>query len=202
MPQRIGIFGGSFDPPHLGHMILASEALYQLKLTRLLWMLTPISPHKQNQQITPVAHRLEMVQAAIRDVPRFELSTLEFERPAPQYTVDTLRILQAQNPSADLILLLGADSLRGLTTWHRPADLVAACHEIGVMRRPGEYIQMGVLEAAIPNVKGKVTFVETPLLQISSREIRRRVAEGLEYRYFLPLAVYEYIREHRLYGVE
>jgi nicotinate-nucleotide adenylyltransferase len=115
-------------------MILASEALLQLKLTRLLWMLTPISPHKQNQFITPVAHRLEMVQAAIRDVPRFELSTIEFERPAPQYTVDTLHILQKQNPSSDLILLLGADSLRGLATWHRPVDLVAACHQIGVMR--------------------------------------------------------------------
>lgn len=201
MPHRIGIFGGTFDPPHLGHMILASEALHQLKLTRLLWMLTPISPHKQNQPITPVAHRLEMVQAAIREVPRFELSTLEFERPAPQYTVDTMRLLQEQNPSSDLILLLGADSLRGITTWNRPADLVAACHEIGVMQRPGEFIQMGVLEAAIPNLKGKVRFVETPLLQISSREIRRRIAEGLEYRYFLTPPVYDYIQSNHLYGI-
>ena len=200
MPQRIGIFGGTFDPPHLGHMILSSEALQQLKLTRLLWMLTPVSPHKQNQHITPVAHRLEMIQCAIREVPRFELSTLEFERPAPQYTVDTLRLLQEQNPSADLVLLLGADSLRGLTTWNRPVELVAACHEIGVMRRPGELIQMGVLEAAIPNLKGKVQFVETPLLQISSREIRRRIAEGLEYRYFLTPPVYDYIQTHHLYG--
>ena len=200
MPHRIGIFGGTFDPPHLGHMILASEALPQLKLTRLLWMLTPISPHKQNQQLTPVAHRLEMVQAAIREVPRFELSTLEFERPAPQYTVDTLRILQEQNPSSDLILLLGADSLRSIATWHRPADLVAACHEIGVMQRPGEYIQMGVLEAAIPNLKGKIRFVETPLLQISSREIRRRIAEGMEYRYYLTPPVFDYIQTNHLYG--
>ncbi len=200
MPQRIGIFGGTFDPPHLGHMILASEALQQLKLTRLLWMLTPSSPHKQNQLITSVAHRLEMVQAAIRDVPRFELSTLEFERPAPQYTVDTLHILRDQNPSADLVLLLGADSLRGISTWHHPVDLVSACQEIGVMQRPGEFIQMGVLEAAIPNLKGKVRFVQTPLLQISSREIRRRIAEGQEYRYFLTPAVYEYIQAHHLYG--
>jgi len=200
MPHRIGIFGGTFDPPHLGHMILASEALQQLKLTRLLWVLTPVSPHKQNQRITPIAHRLEMVQAAIREVPRFELSTLEFERPAPQYTVDTLHILQEQNPSADLILLLGADALRGIATWHHPADLVATCHEIGVMRRPGELVQLGVLEAAIPNLKGKVRFVETPLLQISSREIRRRIAEGLEYRYFLTAPVYEYIQVNHLYG--
>ena len=200
MSHRIGIFGGTFDPPHLGHMILASEALQQLKLTRLLWMLTPISPHKQNQHITPVAHRLEMVQTTIRDVPRFELSTLEFERSAPQYTVDTLHILQEQNPSSNLILLLGADSLRSITTWNHPKEIVAACHEIGVMQRPGELTQMGVLEAAIPNLKGKVRFVETPLLQISSREIRRRITEGLEYRYFLPPSVYEYIQVHHLYG--
>jgi nicotinate-nucleotide adenylyltransferase len=200
MSQRIGIFGGTFDPPHLGHMILASEALQQLKLTRLLWMITPISPHKQNQTITAVAHRLEMVQAAIRDVPRFELSTLEFERPAPQYTVDTLRILRDQNPSAALVLLIGADSLRSLATWYHPVDLVSACHEIGVMQRPGESIQMSVLEAAIPNLKGKVHFVETPLLQISSREIRRRIAEGLEYRYFLPPPVFDYIQANHLYG--
>ena len=200
MPHRIGIFGGTFDPPHLGHMILASEALQQLKLTRLLWMLTPVPPHKQNQHITAVNHRLEMVQCAIRDVPRFELSTVEFERPAPQYTVDTLRILKEQNPSADLILVLGADSLRSIATWNRPTDLVALCDEIGVMQRPGELIQMGVLEAAIPNLKGKVRFVETPLLQISSREIRRRIAEGLEYRYFLTPPVYDYIQANHIYG--
>lgn len=200
MPHRIGIFGGTFDPPHLGHMLLASEALQQLKLTRLLWMLTPMPPHKQKQQITSVAHRLEMVQAAIRDVPRFELSTLEFERPAPQYTVDTLHILQAHNPSSDLILLLGADSLRSITTWYKPREIVASCREIGVMQRPGELIQMGVLESALPNLKGKVRFVETPLLQISSREIRRRIAEGLEYRYFLTPPVYDYIQINHLYG--
>ena len=199
MPHRIGIFGGTFDPPHLGHLILASEAYSQLKLTRLLWMLTPQSPHKQNQHITEVGHRLEMVQIALRDDPRFELSTLELERSAPQYTLDTLLLLQAQYPSADLILLMGADALGSLTAWHRPVELVSACHEIGVMRRPGESIRLDVLDAMIRGLKEKVRFVEAPLLQISSREIRRRVAEGLEYRYFLPPAVYDYIQAHRLY---
>jgi nicotinate-nucleotide adenylyltransferase len=194
MPERIGIFGGTFDPPHLGHLILASEAR-----TRLLWMLTPISPHKIARPLTTVAHRLEMVQCAISDVPTFELSTIEFDRPAPQYSVDTLDILKRQRPAADLILLMGADSLRGLTTWRRPADLVRVCREIGVMRRPGETIQLSALEAAVPGLKDKVSFVEAPLLQISSREIRRRIAEGLEFRYFLPPAVYDYIQAHNLY---
>ena len=199
MSERIGIFGGTFDPPHLGHLILASESRGQLRLTRLLWMLTPRSPHKLGNSLTEVSHRLEMVQCAIADEPMFELSTLEFERPAPQYTVDTLEILQRQYPAADLILLMGADSMRGLTTWRRPADLVAACREIGVMRRPGELIQLSTLEAALPGISEKIHFVETPLLQISSREIRRRITEGLEFRYFLPSAVYDYIQTHNLY---
>lgn len=199
MSERIGIFGGTFDPPHLGHLILASESRRQLRLTRLLWMLTPHSPHKIGNQVTRVSDRLEMVQCAIAEEPTFELSTLEFDRPAPQYTVDTLDILKRQNPLADLILLLGADSLRALTTWRRPADLVAGYHEIGVMRRPGESIQLSTLEAALPGLTNKVRFVEAPLLQISSREIRRRITEGLEFRYFLPPAVYDYIQAHRLY---
>ncbi len=199
MTERIGIFGGTFDPPHLGHLILASEARSQLRLTRLLWMLTPKSPQKIGNTITDVSHRLEMVQCAIADEPTFELSTLEFDRPAPQYTVDTLEILNRQNSAADLTLLMGADSLRGLTTWHRPADLVAVCREIGVMRRPGESVSLSTLEAALPGLKDKVHFVEAPLLQISSREIRRRIAEGLEFRYFLHPAVYDYIQAHNLY---
>jgi nicotinate-nucleotide adenylyltransferase len=199
MSERIGIFGGTFDPPHLGHLILASEARNQLRLTRLLWVLTPHSPHKLGNPLTEISQRLEMVQCAIADEQTFELSTIEFERPAPQYTVDTLEILKRQNPAADLILLMGADALRGLTSWHRPADLVAICREIGVMRRPGESIPLSTLEAVLHGIKDKVRFVEAPLLQISSREVRRRIAEGLEYRYFLPPAIYDYIQTHNLY---
>jgi len=201
MPERIGIFGGTFDPPHLGHLILASEARAQLSLTRLLWVLTPISPHKIHKPITSVAHRLEMVQCAISDEPTFELSTLEFDRPAPQYTVDTLELLHQQRPVADLVLLIGADALRGFAAWRRPADVVAACREIGVMRRPGESVHLSALEAALPGIQDKVRFVEAPLLQISSSEIRRRIGEGLEFRYFLPAPVYEYIQSHQLYRV-
>jgi nicotinate-nucleotide adenylyltransferase len=199
MSERIGIFGGTFDPPHLGHLILASEARNQLRLTRLLWVLTPHSPHKLGNSLTEISQRLEMVQCAIADEQTFELSTIEFERPAPQYTVDTLEILKRQNPAADLILLMGADALRGLTSWHRPADLVAICREIGVMRRPGDSIPLSTLEAVLHGIKDKVRFVEAPLLQISSREVRRRIAEGLEYRYFLPPAIYDYIQTHNLY---
>lgn len=199
MSSNIGIFGGTFDPPHLGHLILASEARQSLQLTRLLWMLTPISPHKVGNFITEPQRRIEMLKLALADEPAFELSTLELERPAPQYTVETLEILQRQNPASDLTLLLGADSLGGLHTWHRPADLVRVCRSIGVMRRPGESVQLDALEAILPGLTEKVRFVDAPLLEISSREIRRRVKEGLEFRYFVPRAVFDYIQTHRLY---
>lgn len=199
MSERIGVFGGTFDPPHLGHLILASESRSQLRLDRVLWIITPRSPHKIGNSMADISHRLEMVRLAIADEPAFELSTIEFSRPAPQYTVDTLDILQRQFPGGNLILLLGSDSLRGLAAWHRPADLVTACREIGVMRRPGESVQLTTLDAVIPGVTEKTRFVDAPLLQIASREIRRRIAVGLEFRYFLPVSVYDYIQAHDLY---
>jgi nicotinate-nucleotide adenylyltransferase len=199
MPERIGIFGGTFDPPHLGHLILASEAHAQLKLARLLWVLTPIPPHKLNQPISSLDHRLAMVKLALKGESAFELSMIEVERSGPHYTLDTIRVFSSRYPNADLILLLGGDSLRDLPTWHRPADLVAACRQIGVMRRPGDSIDMASLEKKIPGLNSKVKFVEAPLLEIASSEIRRRAARGLPFRYYLLPAVYQYIRKHKLY---
>jgi nicotinate-nucleotide adenylyltransferase len=199
MTERIGIFGGTFDPPHLGHLILASEAHAQLKLTHLLWVLTPVPPHKLNRQISSREDRLAMVKLELQDEPAFELSMIEIERPGPHYTFDTIHILQQRHPKADLILLLGGDSLRDLPKWHRPADLIAACHQIGVMRRPADSINMDALEAKIPGLKARVKFIEAPLLEIASSEIRRRVAHGLPFRYYLSPAVYHYIQKHNLY---
>jgi nicotinate-nucleotide adenylyltransferase len=113
--------------------------------------------------------------------------------------VDTLRLLAGQHPSADLVLLIGGDSLRDLPTWHRPADLLAACHEIGVMRRPGDSVDLSLLDRSLPGAQTKVRFVDAPLLEISSSEIRRRVRENQPFRYFLSASVYEYIQEHKLY---
>jgi len=197
--ERLGIFGGTFDPPHLGHLILACEARAQLGLTRLLWVLTPSPPHKPNQPISALADRLAMLRLALQDEPAFELSTLEMERPGPHYTLDTLRRLAPQHPGRELILLLGGDSLRDLPTWHRAPDLVAECRQIGVMRRPGDAIDLAALEAHLPGLASRVVFIDAPLLEISSREIRRRVAEGLPFRYYLLPSVYEYIVRHGLY---
>lgn len=199
MKQRIGIFGGTFDPPHLGHLILASEARVQLMLTRLLWVLTPVPPHKLDRPISSLDDRLAMVKLALKDEPDFELSTIEIERKGPHYTLDTLHLLAEQSPRAELVFLIGGDSLHDLPTWHRPADLVAACHQIGVMRRPGDSIDLSVLEKQIPGITAKVKFIDAPLLEIASHEIRRRASKGLPFRYYLLPPVYDYIIQNSLY---
>jgi len=200
MPQtKIGLFGGTFDPPHIGHLILASKAVHQLGLSRLLWMLAPDPPHKLDQPITPLPRRLEMLQRMIEGNPSFEISRLEIDRPGPHYTIDTVRLLSQLEPNADITLLLGGDSLRDLPTWRLCSDLVAEVSKIGVMRRPGDPFDMPALEAKIPGVTEKVAFIDAPLQDLASREIRRRVANGEAYRYYVHPSVYEYIETQQLY---
>ncbi|MFT3892845.1 MAG: nicotinate-nucleotide adenylyltransferase [Anaerolineales bacterium] len=199
MTDRIGLFGGTFDPPHLGHLILASEAQNQLDLTRLLWILTPDPPHKQDQVITPTTHRLEMVKLAIQDNPSFELSRVELDRPGPHYTLDTVHIIAEQNPEAEIVPIIGEDSLRDLPKWHEPKELLYACHWVGVMRRPSDEANLDVLERQLPGIRSKVHYVDAPLLEIASRDIRSRIAHGESVRYYVPKAVYEYIEDHHLY---
>jgi nicotinate-nucleotide adenylyltransferase len=197
--ERLGIYGGTFDPPHIGHLILATEASVDLQFDHLLWVLTPAPPHKLDHPITPLEHRLAMLERTISDEPDFELSRIEMDRPGPHYTVDTMQELADLYPSAELILLIGGDSLRDLPTWHRPADLVAACHEIGVIRRPGDSIDLSAWEQQVPGTQAKVRFVDAPLLDISSSAIRQRIRENLPFRYYLSPSVYEYIQKHQLY---
>jgi nicotinate-nucleotide adenylyltransferase len=197
--QRLGLFGGTFDPPHVGHLILASEARSQLGLSRVLWTVTPDPPHKQDQLITALEHRLAMVKLAIEDEPAFEISDVELTRPGPHYMVDTIKLLAEQNPEAEIVPIIGGDSLNDLPTWHEPKELLFAAHWVGVMRRPGETTDLHELERELPGISAKVHYVEAPLLEIASREIRNRAATGRPFRYYLPEPVYEYIEQHHLY---
>jgi nicotinate-nucleotide adenylyltransferase len=197
--ERLGLFGGTFDPPHVGHLILASEAKWQLELSRVLWTVTPDPPHKQDQPITSLEHRLAMVRLAIGDDPSFELSEVELSRPGPHYTVDTIKLLAQQNSEAEIVPILGGDSLNDLPTWHQPKELLYAAHWVGVMRRPGEQTNLEALERELPGISSKIHYVDAPLLEIASREIRNRVATGKPFRYYLPETVYEYIERHHLY---
>ncbi|GAB4580011.1 MAG: nicotinate-nucleotide adenylyltransferase [Anaerolineales bacterium] len=198
--MRIGIFGGTFDPPHLGHLILASEAHHQCQLDRVLWVLTPHPPHKPDQPITPLEVRLAMVQACIADAPEFELSTVDMDRPPPHYAVDTVQFLRAQHPQADLLYLMGSDSLLNLHTWHRPLDFIRGCDGIGVTRRSDEEIDLPALEARLPGLAGKVQFVVSMILGISSTEIRHRLRSGGPVRYYVHPKVYKLLREQKLYA--
>lgn len=199
MSKRIGFFGGTFDPPHIGHLILAGEAVSQFQLDRLLWVLTPDPPHKQENPITPLEHRLPMLQGMIAHDSVFELSRLEIDRPGPHYTVDTVHLLAKQEPDAEIYLLIGGDSLAELPTWRLPSDLVTAVSKIGVMRRPDDFNALHSLEEKIPGLINKLHFLEALLQPVSSSELRRRIAAGEMYRYYVTENVYEYIEANHLY---
>jgi nicotinate-nucleotide adenylyltransferase len=196
---RLGIFGGTFDPPHVGHLILAAEARDQLNLDHVLWVVTPDPPHKANRAVSPLATRLELVEAALNGDPAFAISRVEIDRPGPHYTVDTVRLLGEQHPGADLFYLMGGDSLRDLPTWMNPQGIVAGLTGLGVMRRPQDFVDLPGLERSLPGIVAKVHFVNAPLLEISSSRIRDRAAQGRHFRYFLPQHVYRLILEKGLY---
>lgn len=197
--MRIGVFGGTFDPPHYGHLILAEEAGFELRLDRLLWVLTAWPPHKQGVAISDVDYRLELVQAAIAHNPIFELSRIEIDRPGPHYAVDTLRLLAEQYPDAELHYLMGGDSLHDLPTWHQPRQLVALVSRIVVMRRLADAVNLDALETVLPGVARKVQYLDVPFIEISSSDIRQRIASGRPFRYFLPPAVGDLIQQRHTY---
>jgi nicotinate-nucleotide adenylyltransferase len=196
---RIGIFGGTFDPPHVGHLILAAESRDQLHLDRVLWVVTPDPPHKTGRRITPLSTRLEMVEAAIGQDAGFEISRIEIDRPGPHYSADTVHLLASQYPGAELYYLMGGDSLRDLPAWKRPHELIVALAGIGVMRRPSDLVDLPALERVLPGMVSKLHFINAPLLEISSSSIRERAAAGRHYHYFLSPRVACIVMEKNLY---
>lgn len=200
--MRIGIFGGTFDPPHLGHLILAAETFHQCRLDRLLWVLTPNPPHKPDQKITPPETRLELVQACISDAPEFELSSVDVDRPPPHYAVDTVRVLQKQHPQAEMIYMVGSDSLFNLHTWYKPMEFIQVCHQIAVTNRTNKQISdedLNMLNTRLPGLVDKLKIIVSMVLGISSSEIRERVAENAPVRYYLHPQVFQLIQTQKLY---
>lgn len=195
----IGVFGGTFDPPHVGHLVLADEAAWALSLSKVLWVVTGEPPHKPEQPITSVEHRIQMVALSIRGDSRFELSRTEVDRPGPHFAAETLELLTATQPDEAWAYVMGEDSLTDLPNWHRPARLVDLCHSIAVLRRPMVESNLTQLERQVPGLAAKLRLIDVPLVDVSARDIRRRVQEGLPFRYLVPGGVAEYIREHQLY---
>lgn len=201
--MKLGILGGTFDPPHLGHLVVAQEAIHRLGLDRLLVIPAALPPHKRHREITDGALRLEMARAAFADVTGVEVSDLELRRDGPSYTVDTLRALKAQHPGAALLLFLGADQARELDTWREPAAIRELATVVGFHRAGQEPVLAGTADASDGRgsgaAPGGVLEIEVPRLDISSTEVRRRVAAGEPVRFLVPDTVLAVVRREGLY---
>jgi nicotinate-nucleotide adenylyltransferase len=210
--DRIGVFGGTFDPPHCGHLKVAEAAHEQLKLDVVLWVPTGQPPHKQQRiragseegsgqddALTAAPHRAKMIRLAIADHPQFLLSRLDLDRPGPQFSADLCALLHDQyGPETDFWFIVGEDSLRELPTWHTPARVLELCR-LAVFPRPGPPVDWHQLQKIIPDVRDRVDWLRGGLIEISSSDIRRRARHGESIRDLVPPAVYSYIEEHDLY---
>ena len=197
--HRAGIFGGTFDPPHVGHLILAEECRTQLGLDLLLWVVTDNPPHKRYTNVSPIEDRVALVEKAIQGNPAFVSSRVDIDRPGPHYAIDTVNILKQEYPGTEMYYLMGGDSLHDLPTWNKPQEFIKVCDGIGVMRRHADQVDLASLEVDLPGISEKVKIVDAPILEISSKQIRQRVAEGMGYRYYLRDAVYQAICELGMY---
>ena len=200
MSARIGLLGGTFDPPHIGHLWLGALAADELELDRVLFVPAAQPPHKQEEVLTAAEDRAEMTRLAIADEPRFELSRIELERPGVSYTVDTVsQLLDSGVAGDDMILIMAADALADIGTWREPERLVSMVRW-AVGPRPGTPgPDADGLRARFGSDADRITFLVGPALELSSTDIRNRVAAGRTIRYLVPRAVEEEILERRLY---
>ena len=195
--SRVGVLGGTFDPPHLAHLVLAAAARRTLQLDRVVVVPAGDPWRKADRAVTPAALRLRMVEAAVAaTLPWAEVSAIEVERDGPTYTLETLEELSARDREAGWWFLLGADALADLPNWHEPCRLVARVR-LGLVQRPGEVA--GEALEALPRLAERVDFVPMPELAIAARELRRRVRLGLSTEPLLPAAVRRLIDELGLY---
>jgi len=195
----IGVFGGTFDPPHIGHLVLADEARAELNLKNVLWVVTGEPPHKPDRPIIAAEHRLKMVELAIQHDPAFELSRLEVDRPGPHYAVDTMAQLAESQPAIQLAYVMGKDSLRDLPSWNSPERFIELTDAIVVLNRPDIEVDLELLIERFPGLTDKVHLLDVPLVDVASRDIRQRVPSGRPYRYLVARSVAGYIAQNDLY---
>jgi nicotinate-nucleotide adenylyltransferase len=198
--RRVGIFGGTFDPVHVGHLIVAEEARVRLGLERVVFVPARISPHKLDDEPAPREHRYRMVCEAVADNPLFAVSAIEIEREGPSFTVDTLLHLRRElAPDADLYFIMGMDSLESFPRWRDPQRILQLCRLV-VVSRPGCAVQLDEMERVVPGLTERTEVLDMLEVGISSTELRARVRAGLPIRYQVPGAVERYIAEHGLYA--
>lgn len=192
--ERIGVFGGTFDPVHLGHLIMAEEALARLRLHRILFVPAARPAHKRSRGVAAVEHRIEMLRIAVRGNPRFEVSRIEADRAGTSFTASTLETL-AEKGSAEIYFIMGQDSLEEIHTWREPDRITRIARLVVLPRGDRE------LASLAPALRRRVVFLRPPRIGISSTEIRRRLRRGLPVRYWIPDAVLAYVTRHGLYGI-
>jgi len=198
--HRLGILGGTFDPVHNGHITVAEEVYKTLHFDKVLFMPTGVSWQKMTRNITAAEYRVDMLKLAIADHPYFAISTLEVERPGATYTVDTLRELRDKyGSSTDLYFVLGWDALLGAPSWKEPGKIIELCYVVTVPRPHTQPPDKEQLERLIPGISRKLIMLEKPLIDISSTEIRNRIAEKKPWDHLVPKAVAEYIKNKGLY---
>jgi len=198
--MNIGVLGGTFDPVHNGHLIVAEEVKTRLNLAEVIFVPAGQPWLKADRPISPAEHRHQMLRLAIADKPHFKLSTIEMERAGPSYTIDTIAELQGKLDNGDeLFFILGWDSLAELPQWREPKRLIKLCYLVAVPRPGYPRPKLKALEASIPDISQRVMLMKEPEIDISASAIRERVARGLPIRHLVPEAVNRYIKEHGLY---
>jgi nicotinate-nucleotide adenylyltransferase len=197
--EKIGVLGGTFDPIHLGHLIVAEEARTKLKLEKVLFI-TAGNPWLKDEVISSAYHRVSMVEKAVEDNPYFLSSSLEIDRPGPSYSVDTISSLrETLGERGEIFFILGWDAVINLHRWKDPRRLVKMCHLV-VVGRPGyPSPDIETLQSEIPGIKDSLLPLSTPEIGVRSSDVRQRIAQGLSVRYLIPLKVEKYIREQGLY---
>ncbi len=197
--KRIGIFGGTFNPPHLGHLILAETALEEINLDRVFFVPAASPPHKTNKPLASATHRMAMVQLATMNNQRFVVSSVDMDRPGPHYTNDMIEIFKGHYPNAEFYFLMGSDSLRDLLSWKDP-DVLIELTKLAVMQRPSIYPDLSALTRELPGLLEQVYFLDAPEIEISSTEIVRMLKSQKSVRYRVPASVLRYLKEHKLYA--
>ena len=198
--HNVGILGGTFDPIHTGHLIVAEEVRVNLGLSEVLFMPAGRPWLKIDQPVIPAIHRVEMLRRAIIANPYFKLCTIEVERPGPSYTVDTITVLREQlGAQARLFFILGRDTLADLPLWKEPHRLIQMCRLVVVPRLGPGSLDLKSLEASVPGATAAIIQLDIPIIEISSSEIRQRLAQGLSVRYLVPDEVEKYIVDQKLY---
>lgn len=196
--QRIGVFGGTFDPIHIGHLALAESIGQALTLDRVIFYPAGSPPHKPGKSISDVHHRFAMVQLAIAGNSRFAISDVDMAGNERSYTVDLLRTVRERLAEATLEFIIGADSLRDFPTWHDPEGILRLSR-LAVGERPGVEINPDAVIAKVPSLKERLDLVKTARLDISATDIRQRVHDGQSICYLVPEPVWRYIQSNRLY---